>query len=94
LNNRIMVTDYEPKNDSFVAGKPRLWSDQQPKNVGGSLNYDLAPGGQRFAILPNERTHGREGGCPCDFPAELLRRTPPPCAGFQVISETVLKRRA
>ena len=35
-----------------MPGKPRLWSDQRLQNVGGNLNYDLAPDGKRFAIFP------------------------------------------
>jgi hypothetical protein len=45
-----MVMDYEVKNESLAAGKPHLWSDQQLHNIGGALNYDLAPDGKSFAI--------------------------------------------
>jgi len=52
LDNRIMATDYEGKDESFVAGKPRLWSNQQLNDLNLILNYDLAPDGKRFAIIP------------------------------------------
>ena len=52
LDNRIVVTDYESKNESFIGGKPRMWSDQQLQYISGNLNYDLAPDGKRFAIFP------------------------------------------
>jgi hypothetical protein len=42
-DNRIMVADYTAKGDFFVTRKPHLWSDQQLHNLGGTLNYDLAP---------------------------------------------------
>ncbi len=52
-SNRIMVTEYQGKNESFTFGKPQVWSDQQLQDVGGAvMNYDLAPDGKRFAILP------------------------------------------
>jgi eukaryotic-like serine/threonine-protein kinase len=52
LDNRIMVAAYMVKDGSFVAGKPRLWSE---KKIRGSVsrlrNVDLAPDGKRFAVL-------------------------------------------
>ena len=81
LDNRIMVTDYEPKNESFVAGKPRLWSDQQLHDIGGILNYDLAPDGKRFAIFPELNAPAEEKGAVhmtflLNFFDELRRRAP------------------
>jgi len=58
LDNQIMATDYENKNESFVAGKPRLWSDQRLQDAGGYLNYDAAPDGRRFAVLPDAGSRG------------------------------------
>ena len=62
LDNRIMVTDYEVKNKSFIPGKPRLWSDQQLHDFGGPLNYDLAPDRESFAVLPNLTVQEEETG--------------------------------
>jgi serine/threonine-protein kinase len=81
LDNRIMVTDYEAKNESFVAGKPRLWSDQQFHDLNGILNYDLAPDGMRFAIFPNVNAPAEEKGPVhvtflLNFFDELRRRAP------------------
>ena len=53
--NRIMVSDFVVRNNSFVASRPRLWSSQQLLNV-GYTNLDLAPDGKRFAILPAPAT--------------------------------------
>jgi serine/threonine-protein kinase len=81
LDNRIMVTDYEVKTESFVAGKPRVWSDQQLRDLGGALNYDLAPDGKRFAVLPNLNAPVEEKGDVrvtflLNFFDELRRRAP------------------
>jgi serine/threonine-protein kinase len=47
----IMAAAYTVKGDSFVAGKPRLWSE---KPIWGSLttkSLDLAPDGKRMVVL-------------------------------------------
>jgi len=51
---RIMVVDYTAKGDSFVPGKPRVWSDKRIlfRDGGGPFPpYDLAPDGKGFAVL-------------------------------------------
>jgi Tol biopolymer transport system component len=81
LDNRIMVTDYTATRESFVARKPRPWSDKQLQAVGGPLNYDLAPDGKRFAILPMPDAKTEEQGSVrvtflLNFFDELRRRVP------------------
>jgi serine/threonine protein kinase len=53
VDNRIMVAAYTVKGDSFLADKPRLWSEKTL--VGGHANsiknVDLAPDGRRVAVL-------------------------------------------
>jgi hypothetical protein len=76
-----MVTDYEVKNQSFSSGKPRLWSDQQLHDIGGGLNYDLAPDGKSFAIFPELKAPSEEKGHVhisflLNFFDELRRRAP------------------
>jgi Tol biopolymer transport system component len=80
LDHHIMVTDYERKNDLFVAGKPRLWSDQALQDL-PSLNYDLAPDGKRFAILPELKAPTEKNGAVhmnflLNFFDDLRRRVP------------------
>jgi Tol biopolymer transport system component/predicted Ser/Thr protein kinase len=81
-DRRIMVVDYEPTNDSFGPGKPRLWSDQQLSvNAGGYPNFDLAPDGKRFAIFPDQKALAEEKGNVrvtflLNFFDELRRRAP------------------
>ena len=40
------------KGDSFVADKPRVWSDKRLGGIAGAVRgYDLAPDGKRIAAL-------------------------------------------
>jgi len=50
-DSRIMVVTYTARGDTFVADKPRLWSDKPLANTGLTPNLDLAPDGKRFAVL-------------------------------------------
>jgi serine/threonine-protein kinase len=53
-DGRIMVADYSAKGDSFVAAKPRVWSEKKILlNRGGGpfMPYALAPDGKRFAVV-------------------------------------------
>jgi Tol biopolymer transport system component len=56
LDNHIMAAAYTVKGDSFVADKPRLWSEKQIGGVPNSVkNVDLAPDGKRIvALMPVE----------------------------------------
>jgi Tol biopolymer transport system component/predicted Ser/Thr protein kinase len=79
--HRIMATDYQLKNDSFVVGKPRAWSDQRLQDVSSVQNYDLAPDGNRFAIIPEIKPTTEEKGNVhvtflLNFFDELRRRAP------------------
>jgi hypothetical protein len=49
-DNRIMVVDYTVSGETFVPGKPRLWTDKQIFFPGTS-NLALAPDGKRFAVF-------------------------------------------
>ncbi len=50
-DSRIMVAAYETKGDSFVAGKPRLWSETAFSVLSTISNFDIAPDGKRFAVI-------------------------------------------
>ena len=57
----LMVTSYTVVGNSFVAGKPRVWSDRRLSNTGLTLNFDVAPDGKRFAaLMPLESSVPRE----------------------------------
>ncbi len=52
LDNHIMVAAYTVQGDSFVADKPRAWSEKQlGVGANASRNADLAPDGKRIAAL-------------------------------------------
>ena len=62
LDNHIMVAAYTVKGDSFVADKPRAWSEKQ---LGGTAtvarNVDLAPDGKRIvALMPVETAEAQK----------------------------------
>jgi serine/threonine protein kinase/Tol biopolymer transport system component len=52
LDNRAMVAAYTVQGNSFVADKPRTWSERQISDTtNSSRNIDLAPDGKRFAVV-------------------------------------------
>jgi hypothetical protein len=57
-DNQIMVAHYAVKGDSFVADKPRVWSEKRLVNTGLFANYDLAPDGKRIVALMPVETAG------------------------------------
>lgn len=62
-DNRIMVASYTVKGDSFVADKPRVWSEKRLVDFGtvGLASYDVAPDGKRVAaLMPVESPQGQE----------------------------------
>lgn len=79
-DHRIMVAEYIAKGDSFITGKPRLWSDKQILYV-DYPNLDLAPDGKRFAVFPQPETALESKGNVnvtflVNFFDELRRRVP------------------
>jgi Tol biopolymer transport system component len=82
LDNRVMVASYSAQGDSFVAGRPAVWSDKPLSNlVNTRKNIDLAPDGKRFVVtLP---AGGPNGGAAKtrityiqNFVEELRRKVP------------------
>jgi serine/threonine-protein kinase len=51
LDDRVQVAGYTVNGPSFVAGKPRLWSDQRLTQPTDDWNYDVAPDGQSIEGL-------------------------------------------
>ena len=81
MDNQIMVASYAVKGDSFVADKPRVWSEKRIAQH--SLhNYDLAPDGKRIAaLMPVETAEGQRAQNHVifleNFFDEVRRRTAP-----------------
>ena len=80
-DNRIMTVSYTANGDSFTAYKPRLWSNSQLLDVQPAWNFDLAPDGKRFAILPRDDSAGEQNGSVhitflLNFFDEVRRRIP------------------
>jgi serine/threonine-protein kinase len=80
LDNHIMVVDYTTKGDSFMPGRPRLWSEEQIYDT-GTINAALAPDGKRFAVFPRPETAEEGKGSLhvtflLNFFDELRRRIP------------------
>jgi Tol biopolymer transport system component len=57
-DNQIAVSAYTVKGDSFVADKPRVWSEKHLATaVGGGMNYNVAPDSKRAVVfMPVEAT--------------------------------------
>lgn len=52
FDGRIMVTPYQVSGDTFVAEKPRPWSEGRYQTRGGNRMFTLHPDGTRFALAP------------------------------------------
>jgi Tol biopolymer transport system component len=79
-DHRIMAVDYTVNLDSFVPGRPRLWSERR-LFFNGLTNLDLAPDGKRFAVFSMPETAGAEKGSVhvtflLNFLDEMHRRIP------------------
>jgi serine/threonine-protein kinase len=77
---RIMVVDYTVNGDTFVPGKPRLWTDRT-LFYPGILNLALHPDGKRFATFEGpDSAAGGKGSVHVTFLLnffdELRRRLP------------------
>jgi serine/threonine protein kinase/Tol biopolymer transport system component len=57
-DNQIMVASYTVRGDSFVADKPRVWSEKRIATISPFANYDLAPDGKRIVALMPAGTPG------------------------------------
>jgi serine/threonine-protein kinase len=81
-DNRIMVVPYTAKGDLFEHDKPRLWSSAQLHENFPFPTADLAPNGNRFAIVSRVEPSGDGKGSLhatflLNFFDEVRRRVPP-----------------
>ncbi len=83
-DHRIMVADYLQRGDSFLPGRPRVWSQQQILYVPSDapvLPYAVAPDGKRFAVMlypdgTTEQRNTRRLTILLNFTDDLRRRVP------------------
>ena len=81
LDNRIMISPYTAKADSFAADKPRPWSNTQILAPAPIWNLDLAPDGKRFAVFLRPEVASEQKGSVhvtvlLNFFDELRRKVP------------------
>ena len=78
----MLAAGYTVKGDSFVADKPRVWSERRIANTGlNGFNYDLAPDGKRIAaLMPVEEKETQQSQSHVifleNFADELQRKVP------------------
>ncbi len=80
---RIMAAEYSAKGDSFILGKPQVWSPKHLAFLGFNYPYDLEPGGKRFAVILDPGGTEKQAESPTDsvnvllnFFDELRRKVP------------------
>ena len=61
-DNQIGVAAYTVRGDSFVADKPRMWSEKPlAQTLNNGSNYNLAPDGKRFVVfMPVEASKAQQ----------------------------------
>jgi hypothetical protein len=65
-DDKLMVSEYTAKGDSFTYPKPLLWADKAL--LGGSRPYfDIAPDGKRFAVFARPDAEERLGNVHVTF---------------------------
>jgi dipeptidyl aminopeptidase/acylaminoacyl peptidase len=50
-DRRVMAAGYTAQGDTFVAAKPRVWTEARVRGFGGFPAYDIAPDGKRLAAM-------------------------------------------
>ncbi|HEY0701203.1 MAG TPA: protein kinase [Candidatus Acidoferrales bacterium] len=60
LDERIMITPYTATGDSFVASKPRVWSERKLVSPTNDPGYDIAPDGKTVVALVHSTLPGGE----------------------------------
>jgi serine/threonine-protein kinase len=60
-DNRIMVAGYTADGDSFLASRPRVWSDTPIGATTFGREFSLSPDGKRFAVLPRRDAQVEQG---------------------------------
>jgi len=80
LDNHIMVADYPVQGDSFVSGKPRLWSPVQILAPSGIPNMDVSADGKRLVVFPRPEVKEETGSVHLPYRNLLTELTDLRCA--------------
>jgi serine/threonine-protein kinase len=56
VQDRLMVASYQERGDSFVADRPRVWSEKGPAHFGTTRSYDPTPDGKQIVTLVSADT--------------------------------------
>jgi Tol biopolymer transport system component len=80
LDQRIMLATYSVSGQSFVASKPRVWSQHRILSPTGDPNYDISPDDRTIVALvhttlPNGEPENVKATFLLNFFEELRRRT-------------------
>jgi Tol biopolymer transport system component len=80
-DGRIMAVKYSANGNSFAATKPTVWSERRLVDTVLAPNFDIAPDGNRFAVLlglesASEQKAGSQVVFLLNFFDELRRRAP------------------
>ena len=59
LDSRVIAAGYTAKGDTFLAGKPRVWTEARVRASGGLSNYDIASDGKRLAAIVADEEAGK-----------------------------------
>jgi serine/threonine-protein kinase len=82
LDSKIMVAPYSVSGESFIPGKPQLWSPGQFTERLGSVNFDVHPDGKRVLVLKapasKEDSAASKFTFVFNFFDELRRKAPSP----------------
>jgi Tol biopolymer transport system component len=83
LDDQIMTVPYTASGDSFVAGKPRLWSERRLVAPTGDPNFDISADGKTVVALvrstiPGSTPETVKATFLVNFEDELRRRTATP----------------
>ena len=76
---RIIIVPFAVEGDSFLAEKPRLWSEGRYQTRGPSRMFDLHPDGTRFAIAPIDPVQSDGEAAASHVYPQLLRRAAATC---------------
>jgi serine/threonine-protein kinase len=79
-DDRIMVASYSIEGNSFVAGRPRVWSLTPVRRDGVRQSFDMSPDGKRAVVFPQPAAGQTEGTLHATFLLnffdEVRRRIP------------------